>query len=1034
MLECPFCLRNNFGSQGALTQHQQRSPVCLAKLRASLAGKSDYLTAHQYIPRSTAKNGRCSSETLRPPPAKKMAINGKIVWTKSQKFCAKLQKSGKLQEHQLLDCSKQLATEDNDEFNFLFGTLDENVQRPGQIDTSILDDYRDYCADANRDYVPLTDIQKAAITLLATLRRTKASLSTYESMMEWHLRSTGVLRPHETFKNTDKYLTRKKLYEDLRWRYNMPLGRYALVKDITLPHSKAKVRIVFNAARSVIQSLLTDPRIRDEDYMFFDNDPFAPPPDDLDYIADFNTGLSYIETYKKLITNPNKQILIGFPIYIDGTETGQFAHLPITAVKIGHGLMNRKARDNDDMWRTLGYIPGFSKVGSRGRHLFLQSGHVDGIMAHQDVSDDEGNLDTVFAEKSQDFHTMLDAVLEEFVEIQNSGFTFDLYYRKVLYKDVEFIPFVPFIKCDNDEADKLCGSYSCRTGGVKQLCRYCYCPTEKSNRPLADFAFKTIADIQALIDAEDFDGLRAISQQYIENATYKLRFGMHNDRGVHGACPMEMLHTLLLGIFKYIRDCFFDQIGPTSAMADDVNALAKEYGDLLSRQSDRDMPKTRFSGGIRKGKLMAKEYPGILLCMAAVLRSTAGQRMLTEQKCSQFKATGVLKDWTLLVEIMLQWEMWLKSDRMLRSHVQRAKAKHRYIMYLMKKVGRRSKGMGLKIMKFHGIMHVAMDIEYYGVPMEVDTGSNESGHKKAKTAAKVTQKVKGLFDEQTCKRLHEVHLLELANEEIAGRPPWRYPNGYVHPADEPPPADGEPRLGGAKLHCYYDEEVQRNVFRTLHKRKGDDDITLENELIDFVVKLQDLVSAYQESVHLRSNHYRNGEIFRGDTLFLGGVWRDWAMVDWGNDGGILPNKVWGFVDLSCLPSNSGINFGGVTDLSPGLYAIVETAVYSKNKKEKDMSELFVPIRKQVRGLRHGYVQGMKFYLADVEAIVEPAVVVPDIGGNANAYFLVRNRCKWSQMFTEWLDFPDEEDDMESEEESNDENYDEGSVNSSNSND
>ena len=402
----------------------------------------------------------------------------------------------------------------------------------------------------------------------------------------------------------------------------------------------------------------------------------------------------------------------------------------------------------------------------------LESGHVDGIMVHQDATNDEGNLEEAKAQKHQDLHTMLATVLEDFIKIQNGGFLFDLYYCRFLYKNIEFIPFVPFIKCDTDEADKLCGAYSCRTGGVKQLCRYCYCPTEKSDRPLADFPFKTMADIQALIDAEDFEGLKAISQQYIDNATYKLRFGMHNDRGVHGACPMEMLHALLLGIFKYIRDCFFDQIGPTSVTADDINALAKEYGDLLHRQSERDIPKTKFAGGIRKGKLMAKEYPGILLCMAALLRSTQGKKMLLA-KCAKFRVEGVLQDWTLLVEILLQWEMWLKSDHMLKSHVERAKErKHWYIMYLIKKVGRRSKGMGLKIQKFHGIMHMAMDIEMYGVPMEVDTGSNESGHKKSKTAAKLTQKIKELFDEQTCKRLHEVHLLELTQEELAGRPPW----------------------------------------------------------------------------------------------------------------------------------------------------------------------------------------------------------------------------------------------------------------------
>ena len=475
---------------------------------------------------------------------------------------------------------------------------------------------------------------------------------------------------------------------------------------------------------------------------------------------------------------------------------------------------------------------------------------------------------------------------------------------------------------------------------------------------------------------------------------------------------MEMLHALLLGIFKYIRDCFFDQIGPTSTTSDEINALAQEYGDLLQRQSDRDFPKTKFAGGITRGKLMAKEYPGILVCMAAVLRSTKGRNMLLGAYTSNFRKKGVLKDWIMLVEIMLQWEMWLKSDKMMKSDVENAHTKHRYIMYLIKKVGRRSQGMGLKIIKFHGIMHMAMDIEYFGVPMEVDTGTNEQGHKPAKTAAKLTQKKAELFDEQTEKRLEEVELLALGEEEIAGRPLFDYPKGYHH--TDPIERDhGQPRLGGAKYYCHYDAHKQKNTARLMVQRKGDDDVRMETGLINFVVGLQNSVQQYQDRVYLETTHFRNGAIFRGNAAYSGTVWRDWALVDWDDDG-ILPNKIWGFVDLSALSQNSGINYGGVSNVQPGLYAIVESAVYTKTQAEVDMSELFVPIRKEVLPLRNGFVSGMKFYLADVEAIVETARVIPDIGGPANAYFLVRPRSMWSVMFTEWLGYPHEDDEMDSE--------------------
>ena len=125
------------------------------------------------------------------------------------------------------------------------------------------------------------------------------------------------------------------------------------------------------------------------------------------------------------------------------------------------------------------------------------------------------------------------------------------------------------------------------------------------------------------------------------------------------------------------------------------------------------MPKTRFKQGIVRGKLMAKEYPGILLCIAAVLRSSAGRALLLRKKPGTFGKDGVLKDWSLLVETLLQWEMWLKSDTMTRNHVELAQHRHRHIMYFVKKVGRRVEGMGLKISKFHGISHMADDTLVY---------------------------------------------------------------------------------------------------------------------------------------------------------------------------------------------------------------------------------------------------------------------------------------------------------------------------------
>jgi hypothetical protein len=189
------------------------------------------------------------------------------------------------------------------------------------------------------------------------------------------------------------------------------------------------------------------------------------------------------------------------------------------------------------MWRTLGYIPAISKEKSRGKRQFLmESGHVDSANLTSQLSS---------SVPAQDFHTSLSKILEEFVAIQEEGFEWDLVYHGKEYKGVEFIPYVHFIKCGTEEADRLAGKYTSRGRiNVSQICRYCCCLTTVSDDPRADHEKKkTVPMIHQLVADGDLD-----------NVWHGLQFGTHSQEGVHGSCPLEMLHALLLGIFKYVRD------------------------------------------------------------------------------------------------------------------------------------------------------------------------------------------------------------------------------------------------------------------------------------------------------------------------------------------------------------------------------------------------------------------------------------------------------------------------------------------------
>lgn len=98
--------------------------------------------------------------------------------------------------------------------------------------------------------------------------------------------------------------------------------------------------------------------------------------------------------------------------------------------------------------------------------------------------------------------------------------------------------------------------------------------------------------------------------------------------------------------------------------------------------------------------------------------------------------------------------------------------------------------------------------------------------------------------------------------------------------------------------------------------------------------------------------------------------------------------------------NQRLQFGGIT-LQDGVFAMVEVGQYTQDENRPLQSDLFVPLTVEVQGFdADGEVSGRKFYLANTEAIVGPCAVVPNIGGEKNAYFQVKPRQEWSKLFVE----------------------------------
>ena len=181
-------------------------------------------------------------------------------------------------------------------------------------------------------------------------------------------------------------------------------------------------------------------------------------------------------------------------------------------------------------------------------------------------------------------------------------------------------------------------------------------------------------------------------------------------------------------------------------------------GKLMTRQSERDLPNTNFAKGIQKGKVMARDFRGILLIMAAVLRSSKGKALLLTRK--KFGGPNGIRDWSLLIELLLEWESYLCEKQMKRSHVKRLAKKHVFIMYIMKVVANRVEGMGLKLMKYHAIVHMINEAITGTCCVVADIGGRPNSYFQIKPRVEWTN----LFV-TWLKQPHEQDVMEFSDDE-----------------------------------------------------------------------------------------------------------------------------------------------------------------------------------------------------------------------------------------------------------------------------
>ena len=150
--------------------------------------------------------------------AEAMALEDAMAWEKEYQIDAEFVTDGQdiaLDNDSETSIGSNLGIDDeiSVEHHNIHGNGDENNT---PINQTILSNFKQYVALKTNNPIPLTDIEVKAINLLALLRKTKASLETYDMVMEWHLKSSGLLKDWQSLGSSFSYLTHQKVFTTLR--------------------------------------------------------------------------------------------------------------------------------------------------------------------------------------------------------------------------------------------------------------------------------------------------------------------------------------------------------------------------------------------------------------------------------------------------------------------------------------------------------------------------------------------------------------------------------------------------------------------------------------------------------------------------------------------------------------------------------------------------------------------------------------------------------------------------------------------------
>ncbi len=866
--------------------------------------------------------------------------------------------------------------------------------------------------------VPITPDFEAKLDLLNILSKPGVPKGLFDKVWNW-----AKLASHRKV-SFDDGTTRDSLIKSLYQRYDMSRS-IPKTDTLKLPSCGRLVKVVVHDFIEQLYSLLSDKDLmRPENLIFGHEDsPFQAPPSRRtnNYtISDIDDGTLYRKAYRQFVQAPGRDVVCPIILFIDKTHIDEKGNLTLEPVTFSLGILTKEARTLPHAWRPLGYMNNQKQM--KGEKMTPLN-------------------------RATDYHYVLSHILRSFSKAQKKeGIAWDLSFKGKLHPCVFKIP-VLCVMGDSEGHNKLCGHFTSSTK-VKSLCRSCDCPAEETGKAeslvVSGRKFTRASDIRALVEARDEESLKEKSYYNLRNAFWDIKF-CDDVRGINGSCPGELLHAVQHGLFLYFTHSLFDmkrldkqshrrsvnespgeaaeeecdaveprpkrtrQLKAFSALQkENLDYLAMHVGRRLQHQSDRQYCRAFFSNGIRPdAKKYAQREGCVLVLLLLILVSYRGDEFFDDYLGTEpTTAIAQVIEHLLLLENFLQEPKFTVGD---------LKLLERFIPVMMKKyhsVVQREDGLGENILKFHLPLHFANDLDRVGPGLTFDSKVGESNHKPYKSSARRTQKVSSKLELQTAVNFHESLAISRSVRELHSKKRKDLTDESVDP---------KASLVGKKYFV-----TASGMFsvsqKTIPVPAQWCDTVLMDEVTEFIqgkvlVHLPEQKRVYLFTSATRS-HGSSRQLYRSDPNYETGYragWHDWANVYWGGEDGVIPFRIFIFMEITDASFGGSLNQLNID--GPGIYAIGQSArqsIYSSPRPENQSQDetfhahvgsrlvYWVPLETQETSDRP------KLSVVDVAGsfdstvIAIPYVLQPDESledePNEVEWLVLEPRTRWLQVF------------------------------------